>query len=80
MRARLCWSAASRWEGVQLVRGRRRRKGPDPRKAMAAIRERWTESCPADFADPGVVTEFYGRSYHDVKEYLGYLLETHTEG
>jgi hypothetical protein len=24
--------------------------------------------------------EFYGRSYRDVKEYVGYLLETPTEG
>ena len=31
-------------------------------------------------ADPGAVMEFYGRSYRDLKEYLGYLLETRTEG
>ena len=24
--------------------------------------------------------DFYGRSYRDVKEYLGQLLDTHTEG
>jgi hypothetical protein len=68
------------WEGAQLIRGRRRRRGPDPRKAMAAIRERWTRSVPADFSDPAVMTEFYGRSYNDLKAYLGYLMETHTEG
>ena len=68
------------WEGAQLLRGRRRRKGPDPRKAMAAIRNRWSQSVPNDFADPGTVMDFYGRSYADLKEYLGYLLETPTEG
>ena len=47
---------------------------------MKAIRERWLESVPSDFADPGAVMEFYGRSYRDLKEYLGYLLETPTEG
>jgi hypothetical protein len=68
------------WQAVHASRGRRRGKGPDPRKAMAAIRERWLESVPSDFADPGAVMEFYGRSYRDLKEYLGYLLETPTEG
>ena len=68
------------WQAVHVVRGRKRREGPDPRKAMAAIRERWLEAVPSDFADPGAVMEFYGRSYRDVKEYLGYLLETPTEG
>jgi hypothetical protein len=68
------------WQAVHLVRGRKRRTGPDPRKAMATIRERWLESVPSDFADPGAVMEFYGRSYRDLKEYLGYLLETPTEG
>jgi hypothetical protein len=68
------------WQAVHLVRGRKRRTGPDPRKAMATIRERWLESVPSDFADPGAVREFYGRSYRDLKEYLGYLLETPTEG
>jgi hypothetical protein len=68
------------WEGAQLLRGRRRKKGPDPRKAMAAIRNRWSQSVPNDFADPGTVMDFYGRSYADLKEYLGYLLETPTAG
>ena len=68
------------WQAALVVRGRTRRTGPDPRKSMAAIRERWLASVPSDFADPGAVMEFYGRSYHDVKEYVGYLLETPTEG
>jgi hypothetical protein len=68
------------WRAVHVVRGRQVRTGPDRRKAMAAIRERWLESVPSDFADPSAVMEFYGRSYRDLKEYLGYLLETPTEG
>ena len=68
------------WQAVHVVRGRTRRTGPDPRKAMKAIRERWLASVPSDFADPGAVMEFYGRSYRDLKEYLGYLLGTPTEG
>jgi hypothetical protein len=68
------------WQAAQVVRGRTRQKGPDPQKAMASVRERWLESVPSDFADPDVVMEFYGRSYRDLKEYLGYLLETPTEG
>jgi hypothetical protein len=67
------------WESARLIR-RRGRQGPDPRKAMAAIRDRWSESVPADFNDTDAVMAFYGRSYRDLKEYLGYLLETHTEG
>ena len=40
---------------------------------MGAIR-------PRRFYRSGVATEFCGSSYRDLKEYLGYLLETHTEG
>jgi len=68
------------WQALNVVRGRTRRTGPDPRTAMKGIRERWLESVPSDFADPGAVMEFYGRSYRDLKEYLGYLLETPTDG
>lgn len=68
------------WEAVHLVRHRKRRKGPDPRRAMAAIEKRWSESVPEDFTDVNAVLEFYGRSYQDVKAYLGHLLETPTEG
>jgi hypothetical protein len=72
--------AGGAWQAAQIVRGRKRRTGPDPRKAMASVRKRWLQSVPADFDDPGVVMEFYSRSYRDLKEYLGYLLETPTEG
>ena len=68
------------WEAAHVIRYSKGRKGPDPRKAMAAIHDRWSQSVPGDFTDASVVMEFYGRSYQDLKEYLGYLLETHTEG
>ena len=72
--------AGAGWEGFHMIRYRRGRKGPDPRKAMAAIQDRWAQYVPGDFSDANVVMEFYGRSYKDLKEYMGYLLETHTEG
>jgi hypothetical protein len=68
------------WEGARIVRDRRQFVGHDPRQAMAAIRRRWSESVPDDLTDVGVVAEFYRRSYEDVKEYLGHVLETPTEG
>lgn len=68
------------WEGFHMIRYRRGRKGPDPRKAMAAIRDRWAQYVPTDFSDANTVMDFYGRCYQDLKEYMGYLLETHTEG
>ena len=68
------------WETVHMIRHRKDRKGPDPRKAMAAIQKRWSQSVPEDFTDVNTVLEFYGRSYQDVKAYLGHLLDTSTEG
>jgi hypothetical protein len=68
------------WEGFHLIRYRRGRKGPDPRKAMAAIKTRWSDYVPGDFSDANTVLDFYGRSYADVKEYIGYMLETPTAG
>jgi hypothetical protein len=72
--------AGGGWEAAMLIQRKRGRKGPDPRKAMAAIHERWSRSVPLDFSDSQAVVEFCGRSYHDLKEYLGYLLETPTDG
>ena len=68
------------WEGVRLMRSRRDNARPDPRKAMAAVSDRWSRSVPADWTDATAVMDFYGRSYRDLKEYLGCLLDTHTEG
>jgi hypothetical protein len=72
--------AGAGWEGAMAVRYRKGRRGPDPRKAMAAINNRWNQSLPSDYSDPQRVMDFYGRSYADLKEYLGYLLEAPTEG
>lgn len=68
------------WETATMVRYRKGRKGPDPRKAMAAIRDRWSSGVPSDFSSSESVMEFYGRSYHDLKEYLGYVMEAPTDG
>jgi len=69
------------WEAARMIRNRKGgRKGPDPRKAMAAIQERWSQSVPEDFSDFNTVLEFYGRSYQDVKAYLGHLLDISTDG
>lgn len=68
------------WEGYGLVQRRSGRTGPDPRKAMAAIQERWSDTVPSDFSNRQNVMEFYGRSYQDVKAYLGHMLDVHTEG
>lgn len=68
------------WEAAHMIRYRKGRNGSDPRGAMAAIHDRWSQSVPGDFSDADLVMEFYGRSYRDLKEYLGYLLDTHTEG
>ena len=70
------------WEGAQMMRRRKSHSGPDPRKQMVMIRARWTDSVPGDgdFGRPDVVMDFYGRTYRDLKEYLGYLLDAPTEG
>ena len=68
------------WQAVSMVRHRTGRRGPDPRKAMAAIQKRWSQAVPEDLTDRAAVLDFYGRSYHDLKEYLGHLLDTPTEG
>ena len=68
------------WELLIFVRSTKTRKGPDRRKAMEAVRARWASAVPSDFSDPKTTTEFYTRSYQDVKEYIGYYLETPTLG
>ncbi|MBI4464345.1 MAG: hypothetical protein HY647_06535 [Acidobacteria bacterium] len=68
------------WETAQFVKRRKARKGPDRRKAMAAVCDRWATSVPADFSNTEAVIEFYNRCDHDIKEYLGYYLETSALG
>ncbi len=72
--------AGTGWELVLLVQRKKSRKGPDRRKAMEAIRARWVSAVPSDFSDSQTVMEFYNHSYQDLKEYLGYYLETPTMG
>jgi hypothetical protein len=68
------------YEGVMLIRRRKARKGPDRRKAMEAVRSRWASSVPSDFSDPKTAVDFFNSSYQNVKEYVGYYLETPTMG
>jgi len=68
------------WEGYGVFKSRTGRTGPDPRKAMAAIYQRWNDGVPSDFSNRERVLDFYGRSYQDVKAYLGHMLDVHTEG
>jgi hypothetical protein len=68
------------WEGFQFYKRQKARKGPDRRKAMDALRAKWASSVPSDFSDPKTTTEFYNQSYRNVKEYVGYFLETPTLG
>lgn len=68
------------WELALFVRRRKARKGPDPRKAMEAVRSRWASSVPSDFSDSRTAAEFFNSSYQSVKEYVGYYLDTPAMG
>jgi len=59
-----------------FVRRRKARKGPDRHKAMEAVRARWVSGVPSEFSDPKVCLIFYDHSYQNLKEYVGYYLET----
>jgi hypothetical protein len=56
------------------------RKGPDRRKAMEAVRTRWSNSVPSEFNDAKTCLSFYDRSSQDIKEYIGYYMDTDTMG
>ena len=71
---------ASGWELALFVKRRKARKGPDRRKAMEAVRARWVSGVPAEFADPKACLSFYDHSYQNLKEYIGYYLDTPTMG
>lgn len=66
------------WETFLFVQKRRIVQGPDRGISMKAVRARWASGVPADFSDRQTTMEFFDRSYQDVKEYLGYYLETET--
>jgi hypothetical protein len=63
-----------------FLRTMKARKGPDRRKAMEAVRARWTSSVPSEFTDRKTCLRFYDDCYHSLKEYLGYYLDTPTMG
>jgi hypothetical protein len=68
------------WETVAFVRRRKSQRGPDRRKAMNVVRERWLSAVPSDFANVEAAVRFYDQSYQDLKEYVGHFLETPTVG
>jgi len=63
-----------------FVKRMKARKGPDRRKAMEAVRVRWSSSIPSEFTDAKTCSNFYDHSYHSLKEYIGYYLDTPTMG
>lgn len=63
-----------------FVRRMRASKGPDRRKAMEAVRARWVSGVPSEFSDPKTCSSFYDHSYQNLKEYIGYYLDTPTMG
>jgi hypothetical protein len=67
-------------EGVLAYKRMKARKGPDRRKAMEAVRARWTRAVPSEFNDPRTCSSFYDDSYQSLKEYIGYYLDTPTVG
>ena len=68
------------WETIVFVRRRKSQRGPDHRKAMNEVRERWMSSVPGDFSNAEAAARFYDQSYRDLKEYVGHYLETATAG
>jgi hypothetical protein len=47
---------------------------------MEAVRARWASSVPSDFTDAKACVSFYDRSCQDMKEYIGYYMDTDTMG
>jgi hypothetical protein len=72
--------AGSGREIALFIKRVKARKGPDRRKAMEAVRIRWTNSVPSEFNDAKTCQSFYDRSFQDIKEYIGYYMDTDTMG
>jgi hypothetical protein len=68
------------WETVAFVRRRKSQRGPDRRKAMSEVRDRWLSAVPGDFSNAETAIRFYDQSYQALKEYMGHYLETTTAG
>lgn len=64
------------WEAFLFVKRRQTKQGPDRWASMETVRNRWVRSVPSDFSNSSATKEFLNRSYVDVKEYLGYYLDT----
>lgn len=64
------------WEAFAFVKKRRTQQGPDRSVSMETVRNRWARAVPSDFSDGKMAKDFLDRSYLDVKEYLGYYLNT----
>ena len=64
------------WEAFLFVKKRQTKQGPDRWVSMETVRNRWARSVPSDFSNSSATKEFLNRSYVDVKEYLGYYLDT----
>lgn len=64
------------WETATFLRRRKVQQGPDREKAMEIVRERWLSSVPGNFSDTEVRAQFYDQSYQNLKEYLGYYLDS----
>jgi hypothetical protein len=63
-----------------FVKRMKAQKSLDRRKAMEAARARWASGVPSEFSDARTCLNFYDHSYHSLKEYLGYYLNTPTMG
>jgi hypothetical protein len=72
--------AGSGRELALFIKRVKARKGPDRRKAMEAVRVRWTSGVPSDFSDVKTCLSFYDRSSHDIKEYVGYYMDADAMG
>jgi hypothetical protein len=67
------------WLGLEVllfVRMSKTNQGLDRRVSMEAVRTLWARRVPSDFSDGKVTKEFLDRSYQNVKEYLGYYLDS----
>jgi hypothetical protein len=64
------------WETFLFAKRRQTKQGPDRWVSMEAVRNRWGRNVPSDFSTASATKEFLNRSYTDVKEYLGYYLDT----
>ena len=45
-----------------------------------SLRARWISAVPLEFTDANACLSFYSNSYHSLKEYIGYYLDTPTLG